>query len=124
MERLEATVSVDDVWCAPLESHVDRHGLPPLGFLLIDAEGFDRAIVAALDLCVTAPQVLLFEHAYCDLPGNPGDGDAALANLQRGCPGRGVRYGALKTDGTNVTSDWAAPIRTLIGLSRGGAPVP
>lgn len=54
------------VQCLTFATFWERHRLPRLDLLHIDAEGYDAAILRQVDLELTAPTMLLYEHKHLE----------------------------------------------------------
>ena len=63
-EKLSAAVQVEEVPCLPLPKLL--RGTPPPQVMLVDTEGFDCAIVAAISARVLRTlQLIVYEHKHC-----------------------------------------------------------
>lgn len=64
--NLEDYVVKEKVACTSYESLLNRHGIKKIDLLLIDTEGYDYQILKQVNLDVTKPAILLYEHQYID----------------------------------------------------------
>lgn len=61
---LDDFVSEQKVTCVPLQALMDKHNLPKLDLLFVDAEGYDGEILMQVSLDRYSPKVIVFEHKH------------------------------------------------------------